>query len=603
MPEPQKQPDTSAWKPVDESAWKPVADAAPQIPKAMDWRDQAIHTFDRDQPNDYSNPIAKSIQNFGRGFFRTGLQTVLHPVDTAVGMAHSMGEGIQAGGMAPGGAYPTTGFIDPSTTKTNDQGTIAAQKKALDQGADMAAHPADTLGSVAAQVALTKGAGKILGAIPKVATTTGTAMQTLGEENLNRRISPSTVDTKYGQSPGRGILSSGIGGSTRKGLLGKIEAAKDVTGGMIGDVVNSADTNANAPALTSKGIRPSIEGPIAKRIGEVTGPGQTTANPEVAYDTFRQSMTKTAPGAKAPIYGDAAPDVVLPSDVWKTTKNIDKNTRFNPDPEVESANEIKRDVRGGLRRQLESVDPNIKPLSRNYGDLSSAETAIERDSSPMFKAKGLRGLMHDTIDSYPVNTAVSSGLYKTGGLLKRIGGVPETPFAPNNWAPKNPPRPLGLPSETAANYGEGDDFSRGNIPTRRPITGQAPPPRLALPSVAGAGESQPMVGVLKHPGAQRGFQPESTRIEPAKFNAPVSIPSATKGWSVGPNGEIVRKPFALLPGKLEEVAPPDPTMAHVFPAGSAFRDIQETPVYPSGSQFRAKTPKFDVDEYLKKKKD
>jgi hypothetical protein len=535
---------------------------------------------------EWQGPVRTGIDRFSQGVASSVLPMISHPIQSGIGIIKSLGNAMSnSGGTAEGFAREfARPIVEGAVQNYVENGPAKAIPNLVGQG--VGGWAAGELGGAGTKAI-----------VKPIAARVGPAMQTLAEENLNRRMAPSTNDTSYGQNPGRGVLASGIGPSTRQGLLRKIGEAKESTGEMIGNAVRGADSNANAPLLSSKKLASSIDGPISGRIAEVTGPGRATASPEVPYQIFREGMQDAAPGATAPIYGPNAPENVLPSDLWKTTRNIDKNTRFNPDPEIESANEIKRNVRGGLRRQLETVDPNIKPLSQNYGDLSSSETAIERENSPMFRASGIRGILHDTLDSYPVNTAVSSGIYKAGGMLKRIGGIPESPMGPN-WTPRVEAVPHKLEANVPGNADFGDDFTQGRFTPRPVRTGQAPPSRLALPDETNAGEAQPMVGVLKHPGQQRSFTPPSDVITaPGQYLRPEPTPSQPRIFS--PEG-IRTAPRALLPGGFDTPPTPEPTTAHIYPAGSQFRAQPiETPVYPPASQFRGKAQPFNIDEYLK----
>ena len=79
-------------------------------------------------------------------------------------------------------------------------------------------------------------------------------------------------------------------------------------------------------------------------------------------------------------FSDMRHPVSSPTDVWQTIRNIDRNTRFNPDPEVEGVNEVRRDIRGGLRNNLEDAVPGLKPLSERYGDLRTADDALSLHS-------------------------------------------------------------------------------------------------------------------------------------------------------------------------------------------------------------------------------
>src|ERR1700674_406078 len=148
-------------------------------------------------------------------------------------------------------------------------------------------------------------------------------------------------------------------------------------------------------------------------------------------------------------------EAIPPSELWKGIRNLDTNTRFNVNPEIENVNETRRDIRGNLRPFLEASDPTIAPLSRTYGDLRSAGTALERSQAPFNIPRGMSGLIDATANSTPVNSTASYGLFKAGKGLQNLatnapqwlggkGGSPATtPFVQR----PSPPPPRLLPSD------------------------------------------------------------------------------------------------------------------------------------------------------------
>jgi hypothetical protein len=121
-------------------------------------------------------------------------------------------------------------------------------------------------------------------------------------------------------------------------------------------------------------------------------------------------------------------------------------------------------------------------------------------------------------------------------------------------------------------------------PEPQGIRTPAPQKNLALPPKASAGEAGPYIAYRPTPPPG-----EMTRVIPSRLerlNMQQGAPSSS-----GVRG--------LLPAPFVPTPEPEPTLAHVFPAGSAFRGNPETPVYPPGSAFRAKVPKgFNFDEHL-----
>lgn len=483
----------------------------PGVPKAPQVEMKKLGALDAGggwSPDDLLRGAVSGVKNM-----------VAHPLQTGAGM----GQAFTASGVNPGGMYPTTAATGrQADSQANTAVQNDAQQDQAQQAKFIGQNPAYAVGSVAGPALVTAGLTK---AIKVGAPVLGDAMQGFAESNLNQKMNVGTRDTLYGQNPGRGILRSGIGTSTRNGLIEKVAGAKDANGALISNAIQRADANANAPQITPQQLRPLIEGPIESQRSVVQGPGNHVANAETPLDVALSKYTQPAPGATTSIYGPNAPSTILPSDLWKTIQNVDRNTRFNPQPEVETLNEVGRDIRGGLRGHLETTDPSIKPSSQNYSDLSSAQTALERQGAPYYQPHGLRSLAADTINSYPVRTAISSGLYKTGGALKSLFGTPAMGSAGAVFSPKMTGKPLQLESSVPANAEYGADFSQGGYAARPPITPAAPQSLFQLPASTTPGEPQPMIGVkapAPYPPLAEDYA--RTRVKPTQFAGPPTNP-------------------------------------------------------------------------------
>jgi hypothetical protein len=98
-------------------------------------------------------------------------------------------------------------------------------------------------------------------------------------------------------------------------------------------------------------------------------------------------------------------------DLWRTIQNLDKNTRFNLDPEVEGVNEVRRDMRGGLRGNLEDAVPGLKPETQRYADLKSGEESLGR---VLHGGMSLRKMMD--LPMTAAESIVGRGMYKAGKM-------------------------------------------------------------------------------------------------------------------------------------------------------------------------------------------
>lgn len=422
----------------------------------------------------------------------------------------------------------------------------------------------DIGGDALAMYAGGKAIGKISEAAPQVVPKIGRFGETLqdaGAKLINNKFPPTMKEVIRGNNPGRGILNAGIGPTISRGSLAtKVAGAQEAIGSRIGDVVGQADQNELAPPIYSRDLHPLAIGPINEALGRINGPFGT-ASPE-PYQTLFSKLGNKAPGASTPIFGESAPEVVQPSDLWNTIKNLDANTRFNVDPEVESVNETRRDIRHGLRPILESTAPTLKPLSQTYSDLSSASDALDRSQSGSRIPRGVSGVIDATINSTPVNTTAASALFKTGAKFKNFatnapewmggqGGAPSSlPFAPRKNGPAL--RPL-LPAQTVGEPG-GENFSQGGFPSSRSIVTPAPVSRFGLPSEASPGEVSPMVGVKSARPQPLAQDYARTRVVPGKGELSriggTTLPSEHSGLAL-PSGSLLGLPETAGPGETQ----------------------------------------------------
>jgi hypothetical protein len=140
--------------------------------------------------------------------------------------------------------------------------------------------------------------------------------------------------------------------------------------------------------------------------GERGGPGQ----PQGA---LRRPVQYPESGRPSPFSNLTHPHATAP-DLWRTIQNVDKNTRFNPDPEVEGVNELRRDIRGGLRGNLEDAVPGLKPETQRYSDLKGAEDALDRS---LHGGTSLRKML--SVPTFPIETAVGRAMYGAGKAMAR----------------------------------------------------------------------------------------------------------------------------------------------------------------------------------------
>jgi hypothetical protein len=250
-----------------------------------------------------------------------------------------------------------------------------------------------------------------------------------GEDTINSGLLgvPSKV-LRNGHNPARGLSEQGLlPAITRTQLERGIDERVPAIGNQISDLVRRGN-----PVPAANLVAP-IENPILNAGEVTTGFGGRNATEPLA--DLWQMMERKAPGASAPIYGPSAPQAVSAQDLWHSRLNLDANTKFNPNPEIESVNEVRRDIRGGLQDQLVGANQELAQPSQDYGDLRAAQEALEKKPG-----KGVGKLMD--LAKTPVLSTSGLALMKGGRLagnltanpfLNRIPGVASLFYA----APKS----------------------------------------------------------------------------------------------------------------------------------------------------------------------
>lgn len=505
--------------------------------------------------------IKTGVHNFGARVANNGIALVKpleHPIDSML-------------------SHP--GFANPSDMG----GPIQTIINSPDKGVGVA----NALGDTATALLTAKGmegAAKLAPKIVPAIGRAGSALQDAGAGVINSKFAPTMKEVIRGNNPGRGILESGIGTTLSKAsLANKINGATEAVGSRIGDAVERADENELAPRILSSDIASSITNPINQALGKINGPFGTAST--APYETMSAKLGNTAPGAKAPIFGPDAPSEILPSDLWKHIQNLDQNTRFNTDPEVESVNETRRDIRQGLRPSLEAAAPTIRPLSRTYSDLLSADNAVSRSQGGFSVPKGIASLADATIKSTPVVTGAASRLFKIGGGLKSFAmnapewmgghggssptiGFQQKPQNASSIGPEND-RPSVLRGLIDP------DYSEGGFPARPSVVTPVPSSPLRLPAIASEGELQPMVWPKANPYPDLAEDFSRTRIVPSRSKIPsTTLPSETKGLMLGA-GERLGLPADVG----EQTVDPRFLQKQSYPSLNKGTTIEKSPVF------------------------
>lgn len=338
--------------------------------------------------------MGRGLHDLGRGFTETLAGPLIHPLDTIKGI------GSTIGGMV---THPDQ--YDPENPINKMVGSIVQDFQ--DNGAASAIpHLAGQIGggAIGGEVA-----GPVLGAAAKPLRTLGAATERGGLGVINHALEVTPKMMKYGQDPARGLVDEGLTPSMSRFSMGnKVDAALPQAGQRISTAVHGSPLTAPYGDVAS-----SIEGPIHGAADTASGFGGGKSLEPLA--DLWTSTERTAPGASQPIYGGNVPHGtgVRAPDLWRSIQNLDRNTRFNPDPEVEGVNEVRRDIRGGLRNNLEDAVPGLKPLSQRYGDLATADEALSRTAGRGTPLKSFKDFF-----TFPAETAAGTAMVRGGRMLQ-----------------------------------------------------------------------------------------------------------------------------------------------------------------------------------------
>jgi hypothetical protein len=357
--------------------------------------------------------VAKDMLNqFGRAGAETLVHPIVHPLDTLSGL-----------GTTVKNAFLHSNQYDPENPVNQMIGSTV--KDYQDLG------PARATAHLAGQLGTGLLAGEMGGEVAEpVMRGLGRGSEAVGESAINHAVGATPKMMRYGANPARGMVDSGVATIiprtlTKAGMAGRVAPALDDSGQAVGDAVRGGTP------IPSSAIASSIRGPIIDAENVAMGPG---GNQTVGATTkLGSSMQRIAPKASGPIFGPKAPPNVSANDLWQTIRNVDRNTRFNPnDPEVEGVNEVRRSIRGGLRGNLEDAVPGLKPISQRYSDLVTADDALGRTAN---QPQSLGSLTHAAI--FPGEMSAGTALVKGGRLLQGLAPAVKPGLFMTAVSPKN----------------------------------------------------------------------------------------------------------------------------------------------------------------------
>jgi hypothetical protein len=569
----------------------------------------AIRTSSRPQITQPKPTLNKVMApgEFGNGFIHTIPDMMRHPIDTAA----KMGEPFVSTGMAPGGMYPTTAPAG-GQLRQNLPIQLEAQQGQKETTNAIKENPAYAAGGIASQLAA---AGALKG-IGRVAPVAGEAIRSaaIGDPDAallrGLRVTPGskrgipTVQAGEGARPFlQGVRTqaelqakAGIGGSARNEVWGPYKKTIDAIGNK---QVQGPDGPTTVQALEDERGQLSADlrtlrkgGPEAEQLAKQKGKTQAEViqrekqvqqalDPHLEEAGVDPKLIRKTFGQVARIGDTVAGRTTAaePKEAFGFSKLKDVSLT-KPLSNIPLAGSIARDVAAGRYLSANPTDVAIREAFRTAGpkpDFRAPASAMPNVTPPR---------------QLPASTSTNAQFRMGGGpttleATEGQNGIPH--FERTIRTGQAPPAQAALPA--TAGGGETQPMIRYGRPYVEPpestsIRTMPPQPHLQLPAMASRGETRPYIAYRPAPAPG-----ETTRIIPTR---PQRL--EMQGQPLPSSGSI----RGLLPAPDVPAPSPEPTTAHIYPAGSAFRgQPMETPVYPPGSAFRQKIAPFDIDAYLR----
>lgn len=376
----------------------------------------ADSVFNRDRESDYKNPVGTQIQKFGNGFFRTGINAVTHPIDTAKSIAQTTGEGIVAGGMSPGGMYPTTApTLNPGRDALNQKVQLDAQQHQSEMAQDMLKHPADSAGGAASLALLSHGLTKGAGAIGDAA---APGLRSAGGA-LNDALIGTPAEGLHGATPGLEMAKQGIVGSTPSALTSSLRERIPAAVAEHRGIVSAA------PQDTKINTGPLISPPFKSEISAGTNPRTGAASPAqigIASRTMRQltHVPDSETGQVTPMMRDPN---LSPLEATDLKSNIYDRTNYDPSGRFNIANAGLKGAAHALKSAVETAVPESIPSGHTLHNLVQAKEILDP------AARGQMGIptsKSGLIDRAVLGTGTraASGLYGAGDAAATLSQMP-----------------------------------------------------------------------------------------------------------------------------------------------------------------------------------
>jgi hypothetical protein len=308
------------------------------------------------------------------------------------------GGAVARGAKALGGASKLGQFAARTGLEALSAGGVTAAQTGGDPGS------VKTAAGIAAAVPIV---GKAVE--PIAAATKGLLSQRIAPRIVNSIIKPAKKEFRFGRDPGAEVAVQGLKARTMEGLEREIVKRSEGVGKQI-------DRTLSLPANAAKQIDivPLVTQPIDDAIKAAKVDGNQALVSRL--ESFKKGQLQERFGLTQ------SPKALRlnPLDSRKLKTDIGKSTRWTEDPIEGSLNKVRQEIYRNLNTAIDTAVPGVKGMNRSYGNLLSAEKAVQSRNEILKKANfvGLSDLGVGV--SMGLVTAALSGELSTNAAINAI---------------------------------------------------------------------------------------------------------------------------------------------------------------------------------------
>jgi hypothetical protein len=321
-----------------------------------------------------------AITGLGNGI-DPNVESGLKQITTPKNIGESIGKGIEQVGefFIPSGAVGKIGKAIDTGIESLNYGSKTT--KALQLGGKIAlgATEAGTISKAQGQsnkdAIINAGLG---GAAPLVRTALSPFNKSVAGRFVNSLIKPKEVDFRFGKNPGLAVAEEGITANTLNGLKTNISKVRQNIGQEIEKIIT-------APKVSNivQDITPAFA-PIDEAINSAVNSGEQEYVNRLL--SLKNGLTKTFKLVDGKLEEAGLKKLTLtPKEIQQLKIKVGEGTRWTGQAFDSDINQVKTKVYSALNDLVEKAAPGTKKLNQKYGNLLTAEKAVEKRAGTVKK--------------------------------------------------------------------------------------------------------------------------------------------------------------------------------------------------------------------------